>query len=278
MSTDLRGGRLLIVGVARDFVFGSLNRPAEGTVVTARGWLGGIDAHFSVRAANPRAIQKPIVEALKAAVPDAAVTSVRTGQDLVAHDLGRQRLGAWFFSGFGLVALLLGVLGVFGLVAYLAESRQREFGIRVALGATPEDLIRRSLKAALIPVSVGLAAGLLGAACVARLLTSLLTGLSSLNPITYASVAAVTLACATAAGLVGAWPVASLGPPGGASDRMTQTGPTTQRSPRLLSGVADHSAKLPTPLRKCRLLCVSADYSIALYLKFRKRTSPVPAA
>jgi hypothetical protein len=56
--------------------------------------------------------------------------------------------------------LLLGVGGVFGLVAYLAESRQREFGVRVALGATPRDLAWRGLSAVLAPVAIGVTAGL----------------------------------------------------------------------------------------------------------------------
>ena len=119
--------------------------------------------------------------------------------------MGRQRLGAWFFSGFGLTALLLGVGGVFGLVAYLAESRYREFGVRLALGATPRDLVRHGLAAALAPVTLGAAAGLVFAALVARLFTSLLTGLSALDPLTYAGVAVTMLGCAALAGLGAAW-------------------------------------------------------------------------
>ena len=212
VSPVWRGGRLLIVGIARDFVFGSLNKPATGTVVTARGWAGGIDCQFAVRAAHPEAMVKPILKVVQAAVPDAPSVKVVTGRDLVASDLGRQRLGAWFFSGFGLVALLLGVFGVFGLVAYLAESRQREFGIRLALGATTRDLVRQGLAAAIIPVSVGLAAGLLCAAWIARLFTSLLTGLSALDPLTYGAVAITMLVCAAMAGLGGAWRLRRMAP------------------------------------------------------------------
>jgi predicted permease len=212
-STILRGsGRLLIVGVSRDFVFGSLNRPADGSVVTAGGWQGGTEAHFSVRAVDPDSIVRPLFDAVRAAVPEAASVEVSTGRDLIARDLGRQRLGAWFFSGFGLVALLLGVLGVFGLVAHLAESRQREFGIRLALGATPGDLVRRGLVAAVIPVSAGLCIGLLCAAGISRLFTSLLTGLSALDPLTYLVVALTMLGCATAAGVGGAWRLRRLAP------------------------------------------------------------------
>jgi ABC-type antimicrobial peptide transport system permease subunit len=114
-------------------------------------------------------------------------------------------LGAWFFTGFGLTALLLGVGGVFGLVAYLAESRQREFGVRLALGATPRDLVRHGVTAGLVPVSIGVAAGLVAAALMARVFTSWLVGLSALDPATYATVALVMLGCAGLAGLSAAW-------------------------------------------------------------------------
>ena len=207
-----RGGRLLIVGIARDFVYGSLTTPAAGVVVTPRGGGGGIFAEFVVRASHPDAVVKPILAALKASMPEAPQATLVTGRDVMASDLGRQRLGAWFFSGFGLVALLLGVLGVFGLVAYLAESRQHEFGIRLALGATSRDLVGQGLRAAVIPVSVGLAAGLVCAAWIARLFTSLLTGLSALDPLTYGAVAITMLACAAMAGLGGAWRLRRMAP------------------------------------------------------------------
>lgn len=177
-STSWRGGRLVVVGVASDFVFGSLARPATGVVVTARKDFNyGLEPRFVLRAANPSALVEPV----------------------------RQRLGAWFFSGFGLTALLLGVGGVFGLVAYLAESRQREFGVRLALGASARDLVRHGLAAALIPVSIGVAGGLVCAALISRLFTSLLTGLSAPDPLTYGAVALAMLGSAAAAALVAAW-------------------------------------------------------------------------
>jgi ABC-type antimicrobial peptide transport system permease subunit len=130
---------------------------------------------------------------------------ISSGRDIVRRDLGRQRLAAWFFSGFGLVALVLGAGGVFGLVAYLAESRRREFGVRLALGATPRDLVWRGVVAGLVPVSIGTAAGLVLAALVSRVFVALLPGLSAFAPLTYASVAALMIGCAAAAGVAGAW-------------------------------------------------------------------------
>jgi putative ABC transport system permease protein len=145
-------------------------------------------------------------------VPDAHRVAIATGREIVARDLGRQRLGAWFFSGFGLIALVLGAGGVFGLVAYLAESRRREFGVRVALGATPRDLVRRGVAAGLVPVGVGAAAGLIAAAIVARVFVSALPGLSTLDPLTYVSVALLMTACAAGAGLTGAWRLRTVAP------------------------------------------------------------------
>src|SRR5262249_48016101 len=130
----------------------------------------------------------------------------------VANDMGRQRLGAWVFSGFGLVALMLGTGGVFGLVAYLAESRRREFGVRLALGATRGDVVRRGVAAGVAPVSIGSVAGILLAALVARLFVSLLPGVSALDPVTYLSVAILMIGCAAMAGLCAAWRLRHIAP------------------------------------------------------------------
>jgi ABC-type antimicrobial peptide transport system permease subunit len=133
------------------------------------------------------------------------VVRVTTGREVVARDIGRQRLGAWFFSGFGLAALLLGVGGAFGLVAYLAESRRREFGIRLALGADVSHLVRRGMAAALAPVSTGVAAGLVLAALVSRVFKAFLVGISALDPVSYLLVALTMLSCTTIAALVAAY-------------------------------------------------------------------------
>ena len=101
---------------------------------------------------------------------------------------------------------------MFGLVAYLAESRQREFGVRLALGATPRDLMRRGVAAALVPVCLGVASGLVLAALIARVFVSLLAGLSALDPFTYVAVAMTMLGCAAAAGLAAAWRLRRMAP------------------------------------------------------------------
>jgi putative ABC transport system permease protein len=144
--------------------------------------------------------------------PDAPRVEMSIGREVIARDLGQLRLGAWFFSGFGVVALVLGAGGVFGLVAYLFESRRREFGIRLALGATPRALVRYGLAVALIPVSIGVIAGVLTAIPVTRSLASFLIGVTPLDPATYAGVAVAILAPAAAAALAAAWRLGRVAP------------------------------------------------------------------
>jgi ABC-type antimicrobial peptide transport system permease subunit len=197
---QLRGGPYLVVGIARDLAFGSLARPSSGVVVTAGTGMSAIVSNLVIRTDHPTIVSGMVHGTIKG-----QVVRVATGREIIARDIGRQRLGAWFFSGFGLAALLLGVGGAFGLVAYLAESRRREFGVRLALGATMSDLVRHGLLAALVPVSAGVAVGLALGAIVSKLFSALLVGVSAMDAITYAVVAATMLSCTAIAALAAAW-------------------------------------------------------------------------
>ena len=192
-------GLFLVVGICRDFAFGSLATPASGVLVTA-GPVGSDYASFVVRTDHPER-----VAAMAPSLVQAQAVRAVTGRDAVATDIGRQRLGAWTFSGFGLAALILGVGGTFGLVAYLAESRRREFATRLALGADPTHVMRLGLFASLVPVSVGVTAGLALGAMLSGLVAAQLVGINRLDLASYGVVAAVMLGSAVIAGLTGAW-------------------------------------------------------------------------
>jgi hypothetical protein len=166
LRSPSRAGALLIVGVASDFAFGSLLSPASGVLVTAWNLNPGMTGRWIVRAEHPNAIAPALSAAIRTAVSDVATIQVSTSREVVAQDLGRERAGAWFFSGFGLVALILGLGSVFGLVGYLAESRYKEFGVRMALGASPWTLVQYGVIAAIVPVASGVTVGLLVAAWV----------------------------------------------------------------------------------------------------------------
>ena len=212
LRSPSRAGGLLIVGVASDFAYGSLLSPASGVLVTAWNLNPGMTGRWIIRAEHPNGVAMAVSDAIRTAVPDVATIQVSTSRDVVAQDLGRERAGAWFFSGFGVVSLLLGVGSVFGLVRYLAESRYREFGVRLALGASPWTLMRYGLRAAIVPVGSGAAIGLLVAAWVSALFASRLVGLSVLSLWHYAAIAGAMLGGATAAAIMAAWRLRRLSP------------------------------------------------------------------
>ena len=196
----------IVVGIAADFACGTMTAPSVGVVVVAaRPLTDGGEQSFVIRAERPDLITPSIRGLVATVIPDAPRSTITTGRQIVAEDLGRQRLGAWFFSGFGLIALVLGAGSVFGLVAYLAESRRREFGVRAALGAAPRDLLWRGVIAGIAPMSIGAAAGLVAAALISRVLLSLLPGLSTLDPVTYVGAVLLVITTGTAAAVVPAW-------------------------------------------------------------------------
>jgi predicted permease len=198
----------IVVGVARDFAFGSLSGSAAGVVVTAsRQSVWGLEPRFAIRSTQENAPVEAIRAALLKAFPDASAVRVQAGRQIIAVDLGRQRLGAWFFSGFGLTAFVLGIGGTFGLVAYSIESRKREFSVRLALGATPGVLVKTAVAAALVPVSIGLVCGLVLSVLVTQLFASFLVGLGSVDTVTYSITTVILLASTVLASLIAARPV-----------------------------------------------------------------------
>ena len=205
-----------VVGVVGDIVCNSLRSEPCGRVFTASSEdpiAKGVSVSVTLKTRrNAAGLVERATRIASNIFPTASRLEVRSGGDLVAHDLGQQRLGLWFFSGFGLVVLALGLGGVFGLVAYLAESKRREFGLRMALGATYAHVLRRVVGAGLWPVAVGTLVGLAAAALLARSLATMLVGVTRLDPASYAGAAGIMIGGALVGGLTGAWRIRRLSP------------------------------------------------------------------
>lgn len=131
---------------------------------------------------------------------EARVAAVNPGIDLGKFDtldarfarrLVSPRFNMLLVASFALVAVLLSAVGVYGVIAYGVASRTREFGVRVALGATPGELVRSVVRRGMSLASIGIVAGCAGASALGRLLTSLLYGLPARDPLTLVSAAAV---------------------------------------------------------------------------------------
>jgi ABC-type antimicrobial peptide transport system permease subunit len=128
---------------------------------------------------------------------------VWTLSDQVDRSLVQQKLVARLSSFFGLVALLLACIGLYGILSYAVARRTNEIGIRMALGATRGDVVWLVLREALALVAVGVVVGLLAAFAGARTVTSLLYGLQATDPVT---IGAATLLLVAVAALAGCLP------------------------------------------------------------------------
>jgi ABC-type antimicrobial peptide transport system permease subunit len=109
------------------------------------------------------------------------------------------RAGATVAAEIGAIALILAVVGIYGIVSFSAAQRTREIGIRMALGGSARDVISLILQQGVRLVAVGLGIGLLAALGITRVMTRLLVGVSPSDPLTYASVALLLAAIALAA-------------------------------------------------------------------------------
>jgi putative ABC transport system permease protein len=110
-------------------------------------------------------------------------------EDLLADSVATQRFSLSMFGGFSALALLLAAMGVYGVVAYTVAERTPEIGIRIALGAQRRDVLRLILAQGLKPLVIGSGAGIIVALALGRALSSLLFGVSSTDPLTFAGIA-----------------------------------------------------------------------------------------
>jgi ABC-type antimicrobial peptide transport system permease subunit len=110
------------------------------------------------------------------------------------------------------MALVLGIIGIYGVIAYIVAQRSREIGIRLALGAAPSELIQMFVRQGLVLASVGAGVGLLTAVALTQLMSSLLFGVERLDPPTYAGVLGVLGMAAALASYVPARRAAAVDP------------------------------------------------------------------
>jgi predicted permease len=200
-----------VVGVVADVRHMSLEEDPQPQMYDA-GFDGG-DASIAVRATIPTAaVINEIRTTLKAIDPSLAVTDIRTMGDMVSIASARRRFQTSLLTVFAAIALILALVGLYGLMAFSVNRRTREVGIRMALGAERSDVLLLILRNASVLVGCGLIAGLISAWIVSRLLKSFLFGVSEHDPLTVAAVACLIVACGLAAAFVPARRAASIDP------------------------------------------------------------------
>ena len=124
------------------------------------------------------------------------VFRVRTLKNLYDQSMARTSFTLVLLAIAGGMALLLGIVGLYGVIAYAVSQRTREIGIRVALGAQGSDLRRMFVREGLLLAGIGAGLGMIAAAGLTRLMSSLLFGITPLDPLTYVTVPVFLLAAA----------------------------------------------------------------------------------
>jgi len=158
------------------------------------------------------AVQSEIQHALQTAVPGLPYVSVQSMLDRLAPQWRSWNLGATMLSVFGALALVIAGLGLYGVTSYGVAQRTREFGVRIALGASDDSVVWLAVGQAVRAAAAGAAAGLLIALALGRAVSSLLFGVKPMDPVSLIAAAAVLLAVAVLAAYVPARRAAAVDP------------------------------------------------------------------
>jgi predicted permease len=191
-----------VVGVTATTRTRALHReqPTLYVPLARRHFEGGLTL-VARTAVAPDLLLRPFTETAQAVDPNVSMLSVKTMEQRMAVQLWPFRTVSWLFSICGALALVLATVGLAGVVIHAVNRRVKEFGVRVAVGATPGDLVSDVLRSSAWLLVPGLAAGTMLAAAAARLVQAAFVGVDVLNPVTYAAVAALECAVVVAASI-----------------------------------------------------------------------------
>jgi len=202
-----------IIGVVRDIKYDGLRVDAVAAL-----YFSGLQSSIkrrtiTIRTTGSTATLLPAVrQELAAMNPSVALTNVQTLGDVMAGAQSRDRFSALLLTMFGIVALLLASIGVYGVLSYAVAQRKAELGIRMALGADAGDVRSMVLNDGMKLVLLGLALGVVGAVPLSGLLSSQLFGVDPREPLIYAGVTTTLLIVGLVASFVPAWRATRVNP------------------------------------------------------------------
>ena len=200
LGPDANSPWKVIVGVVGDVRNDPARTTPEPITYVSRRQEPTGDLTILVRArGNPLALAQPIQHAATAFDPDLATHNVTTLSAFLSEGLAGRRLPVVLMTGFGVLALLLALVGVYAMFAAMATAREREFGVRVALGSTRQGIAGLVLRQGAAWMAVGLAIGVVGVMFVGTMLRNLLFGVKPFDPLTLVVTALMIVACASIA-------------------------------------------------------------------------------
>jgi predicted permease len=193
--SGLEGPFLEVVGVARDGKYRSLGEEPHPYIYQPV--LQSYDPKMTLvvrTTGEPQSVATAVREQIRGLDANLPVADVKTLRDQLDLSLFPSRVAAWTLGGFGVLALLLAAIGIYGVVSYSVAQRTREIGVRMALGAKEKDVLGLVLGEGLFVIAIGLAVGLVLAAGATRVIGGFLYGVGATDPLTFAAVP-VLLGC-----------------------------------------------------------------------------------
>lgn len=189
-----------IVGVAKNTVVNNIGEEPQPLVYLPLTQNYAPAVVMQVRtSARPESLISTVRGQVQSLDPNLALTNVLTVEELIGQGLWAPRMGAAMLAVFGGLALLLAIIGVYGVLSYSVNQQTREIGIRMAMGAQPGRVLKLIVGQGMSLAGAGLLLGLIVAFAAMRLLSTLLYGVSAHDPLTFISVSLIlALAAATA--------------------------------------------------------------------------------
>jgi predicted permease len=213
-TCDPKAPVIEIVGVSANAKYDDIRRSVPETIYVPYAQADDVDSlTFEVRSAASVASLMPKIRAVvKEIDKDLPVLEIRTQSEQIDAILTTERIFAALTTGFGVLALLLASIGIYGIVAYSVSKRTNEIGIRMALGARSSSVLAMVLSESLVLIGVGIIAGILWALAATRVVASMLFGLKPSDLNTFAGAALLLTLIGTLAALRPAWRAARIDP------------------------------------------------------------------
>jgi putative ABC transport system permease protein len=200
---------LMIVGVYGDVRNSGLAKPIEPQVLVLYRQVPALNFGFKdivVRTSQePHAMVGAMTDELRRMDPEIPLAETDTIEEIIVHQTSDQRFTTALLGIFAVLGITLSVIGVYGVLASLVAERAHEIGIRRALGASHENIVWLVLQPALAMGGIGAAIGLMAAWGLRQVMTNLVFGISTADPLTFAAGAALLLIAVIAATTVPAW-------------------------------------------------------------------------
>jgi predicted permease len=169
-------------------------------------------ATFAVRTIEePQSLAAAFRKTIQAVDPTLPV-GIQTMQELVSLKVAHPRFNAWLLGSFSAIALVLALVGIYGVVSYGVAQRTQEIGIRLALGAPDQQVVQMVVRQGMAPVFIGVLCGSVAAAALTRFLTAQLYSVTPTDPMTFVTVILAFIGVALAACLIPAWRAAKVDP------------------------------------------------------------------